>query len=70
VLRELGACCEREPHNGTVVLSCSVCPLGVAADGHPEVCGLVEALLTDVVAAPVRNHCQTNPPRCHFAVGG
>jgi predicted ArsR family transcriptional regulator len=70
VLRELGGCCEREPHNGTVVLSCSVCPLGVAADGHPEICRLVEAFLMVVVAAAVRNRCQTDPPRCRFEVGG
>src|SRR5215207_2957312 len=70
VLRELGGCCEREAQNGTVVLSCSVCPLGVAADGHPEVCRLVETVLTDVVAVPVRNHCEANPPRCRFEIGG
>jgi predicted ArsR family transcriptional regulator len=70
VLQELGGCCVREAQNGSVVLSCSVCPLGVAADGHPEVCRLVETLLADVVAGPVRNRCRADPPRCQFEVGG
>src|SRR5688572_26166813 len=45
VLRELGGCCEPVAENGTVTLGCTVCPLAVAADGHPEVCRLVETLL-------------------------
>jgi predicted ArsR family transcriptional regulator len=66
VLRDLGGCCERAEVNGTFHLSCSVCPLAIAAEGHPEVCRLIEALLTEVVASPVRLQCQTNPPRCRF----
>jgi predicted ArsR family transcriptional regulator len=66
VLRELGGCCEPEAANGTVTLGCSACPLAVAADGHPEVCRLVETLLSDVLAVPVRQRCQTDPLRCRF----
>jgi predicted ArsR family transcriptional regulator len=70
VLRELGGCCERQSENGTVVLACSVCPLAIAAEGHPEVCRLVETLLAEVVAGPVRNQCQRTPPRCRFEIAG
>jgi predicted ArsR family transcriptional regulator len=66
VLRELGGCCEPLGENGTVTLGCSVCPLAVAAEGHPEVCRLVETLLSDVLTIPVRQRCQTNPLRCRF----
>jgi predicted ArsR family transcriptional regulator len=66
VLRELGGCCEPGAVNGTVTLGCSACPLAVAADGHPEVCRLVETLLSDVLAVPVPQRCQTDPPRCRF----
>jgi predicted ArsR family transcriptional regulator len=66
VLRELGGCCEFEGANGTVVLGCSVCPLAAAADGHPEVCRLVETMLGDVLGVPVRQRCQGDPPRCRF----
>jgi predicted ArsR family transcriptional regulator len=69
VLRDLGGCCDQSAHDGVVTLTCSVCPLGVAADGHPEVCRLVETLLAEVVAVPVRQRCQTDPPRCRFEVG-
>jgi predicted ArsR family transcriptional regulator len=68
VLGELGGCCDRGPANGTVTLGCSVCPLAIAAERHPEVCLLVETLLADVIGAPVRQRCQPNPPRCAFEI--
>src|SRR5687767_7262192 len=69
-LRELGGCCDRAAENGTVTLNCSVCPLALAAEAHPEVCLLVESLLSDLVAVPVRQRCRQNPPRCRFEIGG
>ena len=68
VLHEMGGCCERGAANGTVTLTCSVCPLAVAVEGHPEVCRLVETLLADVVGTPVRHRCQADPPRCAFEI--
>jgi predicted ArsR family transcriptional regulator len=66
VLRELGGCCEPAASNGTVTIGCTACPLAAAAEEHPEVCRLVETLLSDVLAVPVRQRCQTNPLRCRF----
>ena len=66
VLRELGGCCEPVAENGTVTIGCTVCPLAVAAEGHPEVCRLVETLLSDGLRIPVRQRCQTDPLRCRF----
>lgn len=70
ILRELGGCCQVEGANGVVVLGCSVCPLAAAAEGHPEVCRVVETLLADVLAVPVRQRCEADPPRCRFEIGG
>ena len=66
VLRDLGGCCEPAAANGTITISCLACPLSLAAEGHPEVCRLVETLLTDVLGVPVRQRCQTEPLRCRF----
>jgi predicted ArsR family transcriptional regulator len=66
VLRQLGGCCEPVVANGTVTIGCTACPLAIAAEGHPEVCQLVETLLTDVLRTSVRQRCQTDPLRCRF----
>jgi predicted ArsR family transcriptional regulator len=66
VLRDLGGCCDAEEANGAVVLRCFDCPLAAAVDGHPEVCKALETVLTDVLAIPVRQRCETSPPRCRF----
>ena len=41
-----------------MILGCS-CPLAAAVEGHPETCLLAEALLADVIGAPVRQTCDT-----------
>jgi predicted ArsR family transcriptional regulator len=68
VLSELGGCCQREEGNGRLAVGCSDCPLLVATEGHPEVCVLVETVLSDVIKAPVQQRCGTNPPRCRFEI--
>ena len=69
VLGELGGCCDQVEDDGRLVIGCTDCPLGVAADGHPEVCRLVEAVLSDVLTIPVRQFCRTDPPKCRFEIG-
>jgi predicted ArsR family transcriptional regulator len=71
VLQELGGCCEPERQNGVVVLGCAECPLAVVAEGHPEVCQLVEAVLANVLGVPVRQRCRAEPtPQCCFEIDG
>jgi predicted ArsR family transcriptional regulator len=71
VLRELGGCCEPERNNGTIVLHCAECPLAAVAEGHPEVCLLMETALADVLGVPVQQRCQPGPPpRCRFEIDG
>lgn len=66
VLRELGGCCEPAATNGTITVGCTACPLAVAAEGHPEVCRMVETMLTAVLGVSVRQRCQTDPLQCRF----
>src|SRR5690348_6455791 len=42
VLRDWGGLAEPEQRDGKWVIRCLVCPLAVAAAGHPEVCRLME----------------------------
>jgi hypothetical protein len=38
-------------------------------EGHPAGCRLAETLLTELVGAPVTEHCQRgHPPHCAFEV--
>ena len=43
-------------------------PLASAVEGHPETCLLAEALLADVIGAPVCQACDPEIPRCRFEV--
>jgi predicted ArsR family transcriptional regulator len=69
LLGELGGLAEvEEQDGGYVIVGCS-CPLAAAVTGHPETCLLAEALLADVIGAPVRQMCDTQGLRCRFEVG-
>lgn len=69
ILRQLGGLCESSNQDGKVRLHCSDCPLAIVAVEHPEVCLLMETLLSDVLGVPVRQHCQPTPvPQCRFEI--
>jgi predicted ArsR family transcriptional regulator len=69
VLRDLGGLCEPEKCDGKLVVQCFDCPLAPAVEGHPELCLLVETLLTDVLGVPVRQRCRSEPtPQCRFEI--
>jgi predicted ArsR family transcriptional regulator len=69
VLDELGGLAKLEEHNGVFVVRGYSCPLTAAVPGHPEVCRLVETLLTELVSAPVHECCDRGEsPRCCFEV--
>lgn len=75
VLRDLGGLCESSSElkegNGKVAIHCSDCPLALIVVDHPEICVLVETLLSEVLGAPVRQRCETQPsPRCRFEIDG
>ena len=69
VLEELGGLATCEQRNGGYVIQGASCPLAEALPGHPEVCHLAETLLSDVIGAPVVEHCERGEsPRCCFEV--
>jgi predicted ArsR family transcriptional regulator len=69
LLDDLGGLAEvEERDDGFVILGCS-CPLAAAVEGTPRTCLLAEALLSDVIGAPVRQTCDPDAPRCRFEVG-
>ncbi|MDP9458262.1 MAG: helix-turn-helix domain-containing protein [Actinomycetota bacterium] len=71
VLDELGGLAELEERDGRLVIRGYSCPLADVVPGHPEVCRLAEALLTELVGVPVREHCDRGErPRCCFEAVG
>ncbi|MFL5626084.1 MAG: helix-turn-helix transcriptional regulator [Ktedonobacteraceae bacterium] len=69
VLNELGGMAELESCDGTYCIRGYSCPLAAAVPGHPQVCHLAEALLTELVGVPLQEHCDRSELlRCCFVV--
>ena len=69
VLAAIGGAAEVEQHEDGVVIRSSGCPLAAAVSVHPEVCQLAEALVAEIVKAPVEEHCDRDgPPQCRFLI--
>lgn len=70
VLDELGGLAALEERDGDLVIRGYSCPLTAVVPGHPAVCRLAEALLTEVVGVPVHERCDRGGevPRCCFEV--
>jgi predicted ArsR family transcriptional regulator len=70
VLNALGGAASLEEGEGgrTIIRGCG-CPLASAVARRPEVCRAFEALVSDVVGAPVRQCCrQGDRPSCCFEI--
>ena len=69
VLNDLGGLAELEEGDGQCTIRGYSCPLAAVVTGHPEVCHLAETLLTEVVGAPVHEHCDRDEqPHCCFTL--
>lgn len=71
-LEDLGGDVEvRTLGEGAALLEGHGCPLSAVVGRHPGLCGLVEALLEEVVGVPVEARCERegDRPRCAFLVG-
>ncbi|HET7478416.1 MAG TPA: helix-turn-helix domain-containing protein [Rubrobacteraceae bacterium] len=69
VLDGLGGFAEIEENEGVFVIHGYGCPLAALAEQHPQVCGLVEALIAELAAVRVRERCERGEdPRCCFEV--
>jgi predicted ArsR family transcriptional regulator len=67
VLAELGGVAEARVDEGSVSIRGFGCPLREAVDGHPEVCRIAAALLSEVVGYEVTECCDRGEaPSCRF----
>jgi predicted ArsR family transcriptional regulator len=70
LLQALGGEVDVVKEDGALRLRGYACPLSVAVSRRPEVCRAVEALVAELVQAPVRQCCEHDArPRCGFVVG-
>lgn len=68
-LEAIGGSARLEKDGGKLLIKSGSCPLASAVSEHPEVCQLAEALLSEIVGATVREHCnRENAPRCRFEI--
>lgn len=71
VLNELGGFAELEEHGDSFIIRGYSCPLAAVVPDHPEMCRLVETLITELVGVPAHEHCDRGErPRCCFEVTG
>jgi predicted ArsR family transcriptional regulator len=69
VLNELGGLAELEERDGGFVIRGYSCPLAGVTQEHPEVCRMVETLITELAGVPVYEHCDRGErPRCCLEV--
>jgi predicted ArsR family transcriptional regulator len=66
---ELGGLAELEERNGDFIIRSNSCPLYAIVVDHPEVCRMMETLLSELMGVPVHEHCDRGErPRCCFEV--
>jgi predicted ArsR family transcriptional regulator len=59
----------RVESNGSHIIHGTGCPLAALTSRQPEACRVIQALLTELVAAPVRECCEHNgQPHCRFEI--
>ena len=69
ILSELGGAATVERVNGTDVIRGRGCPIAAATANHPEACLIAESLLSEIIGAPVKEHCQRGAdPSCCFEI--
>jgi predicted ArsR family transcriptional regulator len=70
ILSDLGGAARFEKSDGKHFIRGHGCPLAAATGRHPEACLIAESLLSQVIGAPVKEHCSHQPvPSCCFEIG-
>jgi predicted ArsR family transcriptional regulator len=70
ILSDLGGAARFEKSEGKHLIRGHGCPLAAATGHHPEACLIAESLLSQVIGAPVKEHCSHQPvPACCFEIG-
>jgi predicted ArsR family transcriptional regulator len=68
-LEALGGAARLEKEDGKLIIRSDNCPLAASVSEHPEVCQLAEALIAEIVQAPVKEHCDRDgSPHCRFEI--
>jgi predicted ArsR family transcriptional regulator len=70
VLEAMGGAPKVEVDEGKLIIRSESCPLAAAVAEHPEVCQVAQALVAEIVGAPVKERCDRNgsSPRCRFEI--
>ena len=69
ILKELGGTATFREEDGRHFIYGNGCPIAAATANHPEACVLAESLRTEIIGAPVKEHCIRGPaPSCRFEV--
>lgn len=69
VLESIGGAAKLEEQGDKLIIESANCPMAAAVSEHPEICQLAEALLTEIMETPVREHCERGDrPRCRFEI--
>ena len=68
-LEAIGGTARIERENEKFYIRSEGCPLAAAVTEHPEVCGLAENLVSEIIGMEVRERCDRgDSPRCRFEV--
>ena len=69
LLKKLGGAVALHKTDGKTLIRGKSCPLAAITAHYPDACLIVEALLTEMMGVPVKEHCtHGEPPRCCFEV--
>lgn len=69
VLAELGGSVDLHQHDGKYTIEGHGCPMAAAVSAYPGTCCVAESLLSSVIGAAVRQHCdRTAGPCCRFEI--
>jgi predicted ArsR family transcriptional regulator len=70
LMKGFGGIMEVQTHDGALVLRSAGCPLAALTSKNSAACRVIEGLLAEYLAAPVKTCCEvTADPRCCFEVG-
>lgn len=68
-IESLGGLAVATKHDDAIVIQSEKCLFADAVAENPEVCKVVEAIVTDIVGAPATERCDRNgPPKCRFRI--
>jgi predicted ArsR family transcriptional regulator len=69
LLKKLGGAVALHETDGKTLIRGKSCPLAAITAHYPDACLIVETLLTEIIGAPVKEHCtHGEPPQCRFEI--